>query len=99
MSRVFTENLSHNFFSVLGCSWGRFWFLIDEFRNRSYVQTSNATKSTATATLALKRSDERFRQFFWNNFIQEDDTHFFKHVKSDPSTAQNDVVRKSQVLS
>ncbi|KAF8930326.1 General transcription factor 3C polypeptide 1 [Haplosporangium gracile] len=45
----------------------------------------------------LKQSDERFRQFFWNNFIQEDDTHFYRHTKPDPSAVQGDVSRAHSV--
>lgn len=91
------DHSQHSSLHVLGCSWGRFWYLIDEFRSRSNAQNSTVTASAATVTPSLKQSDERFRQFFWNNFIQEDDTHFYNHTKPGPSGVQDDVVRKSQV--
>ena len=30
-------------------------------------------------TEAMKRTDESFRQFFWNNFIQEEGVVFYEH--------------------
>ncbi|KAF9140849.1 hypothetical protein BGX30_005877 [Mortierella sp. GBA39] len=77
-----------------GCSWTRFWYLVDEFRSRGQPQANTATTS---ATPALKQSDERFRQFFWNNFIQEDDTYFYKHTKPSPTAVQTDVPRACSV--
>ncbi|KAG0080630.1 hypothetical protein BGZ90_011748 [Linnemannia elongata] len=77
-----------------GCSWARFWYLIDEFRSRSQQQANTAT---TYATPTLKQSDERFRQFFWNNFIQEDDTYFYKHTKPSPTAVQSDVSRAHSV--
>lgn len=85
----------HRLFRTLGCSWTRFWYLIDEFRSRAQQQTNTATTS---ATSTLKQSDERFRQFFWNNFIQEDDTYFYKHTKPSLPLVQSDVVRKIMAL-
>lgn len=41
-----------------------------------------------TADLSnMKRTDEKFQQFFWNNFVQEDGTLFYIHVGSTESAS------------
>ncbi|KAF9134140.1 hypothetical protein BGW39_008055 [Mortierella sp. 14UC] len=72
-------------------NWDRFWYLIDEFRGRNAGKTSSCTNNKP------KRSDEKFRQFFWNNFIQEDDTHFYSHTKPNPNATADDTSRAQSV--
>ncbi|KAF9905159.1 hypothetical protein EC991_001979 [Linnemannia zychae] len=74
-----------------GCSWDRFWYLIDEFRGR------NSEKSNSSPIDRPKQSDEKFRQFFWNNFIQEDDTHFYSHTRPDSDANADDASRAQSV--
>ncbi|KAG0366810.1 RNA polymerase III transcription initiation factor complex subunit, partial [Mortierella sp. AD032] len=66
-----------------GCSWVRFWYLIDEFRGRGQAMVT--------------QSDEKFRQFFWNNFIQEDDTHFYSHTKPNTVEASDNASRAQSI--
>ncbi|KAF9080508.1 hypothetical protein BGX23_002029, partial [Mortierella sp. AD031] len=71
------------------CSWSRFWYLVDKFRSRNQAESGKPSKCT------IKQSDEKFRQFFWNNFIQEDGTLFYSHTN--PSQAGNDDSRAQSV--
>ncbi|KAI8606696.1 hypothetical protein EDD21DRAFT_360197 [Dissophora ornata] len=61
-----------------GCSWDRFWFIVDEFLQRK-ESTAGGTASPPKSFQGMKRTDEKFRQFFWNNFVQEDGVLFYKH--------------------
>ncbi|KAI8357553.1 hypothetical protein B0O80DRAFT_445201 [Mortierella sp. GBAus27b] len=65
-----------------GCNWGRFWYLVDEFLERERGEpTADPSK--------MKRTDEKFQQFFWNNFVQEDGALFYIHAGGqDGSSAQ-----------
>ncbi|KAF9925194.1 hypothetical protein FBU30_004974 [Linnemannia zychae] len=71
---------------------GKFWYLIDEFQSRSVSQTSE------TSGVNTKPSDEKFRQFFWNNFIHEDGTQLYTHTKHNADEAsQVDVTRAEYI--
>ncbi|KAF9395034.1 hypothetical protein CPC16_009527 [Podila verticillata] len=56
-----------------GCSWDRFWYLVDEF-----LQRKNTPANSAPDLHLTVRSDERFRQFFWNNFKEEEGSIIYK---------------------
>jgi hypothetical protein len=69
-----------------GCNWGRFWYLIDEFLDKK-------RKDDTTSSSDMKRTDEKFQQFFWNNFVQEDGALFYNHG----STSSSNVYRTVDV--
>ncbi|KAF9182500.1 RNA polymerase III transcription initiation factor complex subunit [Haplosporangium sp. Z 767] len=57
-----------------GCNWDRFWYIVDKFTEKS------KTTSLADSPETFRRTDEKFRQFFWNNFVQEDGVLFYKNI-------------------
>ena len=59
-----------------GSSWGRFWYIVDRFMHKTAL---DGTEQRAQAESTVKRTDESFRQFFWNNFIQEEGVVFYDH--------------------
>ncbi|ORZ28797.1 hypothetical protein BCR41DRAFT_344088 [Lobosporangium transversale] len=65
-----------------GCSWSRFWFLVDQFLLKDDDPTSAPSFTGAPQSFTdnrLKRADEKFRLFFWSNFVQEDGVSFYNH--------------------
>ncbi|KAG0197777.1 hypothetical protein BGX28_008715 [Mortierella sp. GBA30] len=60
-----------------GCSWDRFWYIVDEFLQKA--QTGKEQAESERDASMMKRTDEKFRQFFWNNFVQEDGVLFYLH--------------------
>ncbi|KAG0317270.1 RNA polymerase III transcription initiation factor complex subunit [Dissophora globulifera] len=53
-----------------GCNWDRFWYIVDEFLQRTSDVATDAPPKADPAT--MKRTDVKFRQFFWNNLILEE---------------------------
>ncbi|KAF9116130.1 hypothetical protein BGX27_004713 [Mortierella sp. AM989] len=59
-------------------SWSRFWFLVDHYLHTSRNSTSATSTESSRESLTdtdpsqITRTDEKFRLFFWNNFVRED---------------------------
>ncbi|KAG0345260.1 hypothetical protein BG004_003840 [Podila humilis] len=60
-----------------GCSWDRFWFLVDDFLRKNGT-LSSAEPLVGDNAPPSGRTDERYREFFWNNFIEEDGMAFYR---------------------
>ncbi|CAO3565818.1 unnamed protein product [Mortierella alpina] len=60
-----------------GSSWGRFWYIVDKFMHKTALDGTEQRAQAESPT--VKRTDESFRQFFWNNFIQEEGVVFYEH--------------------
>ncbi|KAF9956118.1 hypothetical protein BGZ72_003020 [Mortierella alpina] len=56
-------------------NWDRFWYIVDKFMHKTALESAEERAQTET----MKRTDESFRQFFWNNFIQEEGVVFYEH--------------------
>ncbi|KAF9557837.1 hypothetical protein EC968_007411 [Mortierella alpina] len=59
------------------CSWERFWYIVDKFMHRTALDGVEQREQAESST--IKRTDQSFRQFFWNNFIQEEGVVFYEH--------------------
>ncbi|KAF9936468.1 hypothetical protein BGZ67_002369 [Mortierella alpina] len=59
-------------------NWGRFWYIVDEFMRRMALDSVEQCAQAKSPT--IKRTDESFRKFFWNNFIQEEGVVFHEHA-------------------
>ncbi|KAF9580747.1 hypothetical protein BGW38_002480 [Lunasporangiospora selenospora] len=87
-----------------GCSWERFWYLVDEFLHSEEGSSSAIAGSSAkiTDTDGTKERppgmDDKFRQFFWTNIIQEEGFLFFNSQQQPSSDAKaSNVTRASSV--
>ncbi|KAG0035908.1 RNA polymerase III transcription initiation factor complex subunit [Podila clonocystis] len=70
-----------------GCCWDRFWYLVDEFLQRKGTLAAAVPAAGANSRLS-GRTDERFRQFFWDNFKEEEGNIIYK--TKDPYVPQPD---------
>ncbi|KAF9424644.1 RNA polymerase III transcription initiation factor complex subunit [Podila epigama] len=76
-----------------GCSWNRFWYLVNEFmQQKNAPSVPPATSNEGSNSHPHDLVDERFRQYFWNNFKEEDGILFYR-VKADAAKEHRDLSR------
>ncbi|KAF8985083.1 hypothetical protein BGZ46_006045 [Entomortierella lignicola] len=80
----------HNEVALDGSSWSRFWYLVDQFL---HTRDTKAGVEGSSTNEQIKRTDEKFRLYFWNNFVREEGAFLYIHnsaSENPPGEAPND---------